>query len=57
MLHTAGTAGLTLEDWNSQAKEAGIGMKRKADLTDIRNALLSKGLVRNYDDRWNVVHS
>ena len=37
-----------------QAKDAGIGIKRKADLTDIRNALLSRGMVRNYGDRWHV---
>jgi hypothetical protein len=56
ILHGAGSAGLTLEDWNGQAKDAGIGTKRKADLTDIRNALLSRGMVRNYGDRWHVVH-
>lgn len=54
MLHTAGSAGLSLEDWNNQAREAGIGVKRKADLNDIRGALLSKGVVRNYGDRWHV---
>jgi hypothetical protein len=57
MLHAAGSAGLPLEDWNNQAKDAGIGIKRKADLTDIRNALQSKGLIRNYGDRWHVVHT
>jgi AAA domain len=56
ILHGAGSAGLTLEDWNSQAKDAGIGMKRKADLTDIRNALISKGMIRTYGERWHVVH-
>ena len=56
ILHTAGKGGLLLEDWNSQAKEAGIGIKRKADLTDIRNALLSKGMIRTYGERWHVVH-
>jgi hypothetical protein len=56
ILHSAGSAGLTLEDWNSQAKEAGIGTNRKADLTDIRNTLLSKGMIRSYGDRWRVVH-
>jgi hypothetical protein len=56
MLHTAGTAGLTLEDWNNQAREAGIGVKRKADLNDIRAALISKQLVRSYGDRWTVQH-
>jgi hypothetical protein len=45
-----------MEDWNNQAREAGIGVKRKADLNDIRAALLSKGLVRNYADRWSVKH-
>lgn len=56
ILHSAGGAGLTLEDWNTQAKDAGIGTKRKADLTDIRNALLSKRRIRTYGDRWYVSH-
>jgi hypothetical protein len=56
MLHSAGSAGLTMEDWNNQAREAGIGVKRKADLNDIRAVQLSKGLVRNYADRWSVKH-
>jgi hypothetical protein len=55
ILHAAGSAGLPLEDWNNRARDAGIGVKRKADLTDIRNALLSKRFVRNYGDRWYVV--
>ena len=54
MLHAAGSAGLTLENWNNQAREAGIGVKRKADLNDIRTALLSKHLIRNYGDLWRV---
>jgi hypothetical protein len=56
MLHAAGSSGLSLEDWNSQARDAGIGLKRKATLTDIHNSLLEKKLVRNYGDRWHVVH-
>jgi hypothetical protein len=56
MLHAAGSRGLSLEDWNAQAREAGIGVKRKADLNDIRGALLSKGLVHQYCDRWKVRH-
>jgi hypothetical protein len=55
ILHAAGSAGLPLEDWNNRARDAGIGVKRKADLTDIRNALLSKRFVRYYGDRWYVV--
>jgi RecA-family ATPase len=54
MLHDAGNAGLTLEEWNRQAKDAGIGVKRKADLNDIRSALRSKDLVRQMGDRWFV---
>jgi hypothetical protein len=57
ILHASGSSGLSLEDWNAQAKEAGIGLGRKADLTDIRNALLSKGMVRRYGDRWTVHHA
>lgn len=57
MLHTAGASGLMLEDWNQKAREAGIGVKRKADLNDIRAALLSKGLVREYNGRWSAKHS
>jgi hypothetical protein len=56
ILHAAGGAGLTLEDWNARAKQEEIGTRRKADLTDIRNALLSKGLVTNYGERWKVRH-
>jgi hypothetical protein len=57
MLHAAGAAGLALDDWNQQARDAGIGVKRKADLNDIRAALLSKGLVREYSGRWTVQHA
>jgi AAA domain len=56
MLHREGSAGLTLEEWNAEARDAGIGVKRKATLTDIHNALLDKKLVRNYGDRWHVAH-
>ena len=54
MLHAAGSSGLALEDWNAQARDAGIGVKRKADLNDIHDALISKQLARNYGDRWTV---
>jgi hypothetical protein len=56
MVHAAGSAGLSQDEWNSQAREAGIGVRRPADLNDIRNALRSKRLVRNYGDRWHVRH-
>lgn len=55
MLHNAGSMGLTTEAWNMQAREAGIGVGRKADLNDIRDALLSKRLIRHYNDRWHAI--
>ena len=56
ILHAAGKAGLSLEDWNQQAREAGIGVKRRPDLYDLRMQLKSKGIVREYGERWFVVH-
>lgn len=54
ILQSAGPNGLTTEQWNDRARNEGIGVTRKADLYDIRVALNSKGLVRQYGDRWNV---
>ncbi len=56
LLHSAGSAGMTLADWNNKAREVGIGVNRKADLYDIRSALLSKRLIRQYGDRWYVAN-
>jgi hypothetical protein len=55
MLWDAPPSGLTVEEWNAQAREAGIGVKRKADLNDIRNVLKMRNLVRQYSDRWIAV--
>jgi hypothetical protein len=52
LLHRAGNTGLTLADWNEKAREVGIGVARKADLYDVRSALVSKHLVRELSDRW-----
>jgi AAA domain len=54
ILHEAGLAGLTTEDWNSKAKDIGIGIRRRADLTDIRSALKAKRLIRDFGERWTV---
>jgi AAA domain len=56
ILHSAGRAGLTIEQWNTEAREAGIGLKRRPDLYDLRTQLKSKGLVREYGDRWTAVY-
>jgi hypothetical protein len=45
---------LTLEQWNEKTRGAGIGVKRKADLVDIRTALKAKGLVFETADHWMV---
>jgi hypothetical protein len=43
ILHDAGC--LTKEQWNERARDAGLGTSRKADLHDLRTALLHKRLV------------
>jgi AAA domain len=54
ILHGAGPGGLTTERWYEMARNEGLGVNRKADLYDLREALKSKGLVRQYGDRWNA---
>ncbi|RTM13901.1 MAG: AAA family ATPase [Bradyrhizobiaceae bacterium] len=54
ILADAGSAGLLTEDWNAKGKAAGIGERRRADLTDARTGLKAKNLVREYQDRWHV---
>jgi hypothetical protein len=54
ILHGAGPGGPTTERCNELARNEGLGVNRKADLYDLREALKSKGLVRQYADRWNV---
>ena len=56
ILHDAGAGGLTIEEWNKQAREQGIGTARKATLTDLRNALLDRQMVRQSGDQWFVDH-
>lgn len=55
ILHDAGAAGLTLEDWNNLARDAGI--TRKATLTEARYALEDKKMVRQSGGRWHVDHA
>ncbi|MCT8974941.1 AAA family ATPase [Microbaculum marinisediminis] len=52
ILYAAGAAGLSVEEWNDRARDAGIGVKRRADLVDIRLALQSKGLVLEGQQGW-----
>jgi len=54
VLRSAGKGGLTVDEWNDQSRAAGIGIRRRADLHDFREALKSKKLVYPYGDRWYV---
>ena len=56
LLYDAGPGGLTTEEWNERAREAGLGTPRKADLYDFRTALKAKKLVNEYANRWTVRH-
>jgi hypothetical protein len=56
LLHKAGSAGLSVEEWNDQARALDIGVKRKAILWECRESLKDKGVVREYNGRWTVAH-
>ena len=54
ILEQAGADGLTISEWNDQAREVGIGNSRKQDLYDLRVALDKKKLVYEFDGRWKL---
>ncbi len=54
LLDDLGPDGATIEDWNMAAREAGLGVTRKADLRDFRKALKDKQRVHTTNDRWYV---
>jgi AAA domain-containing protein len=56
ILFDAGPNGLTLDEWNTKAKEVGIGVSRPAALYDLRKALEDKKMVREYGGLWKVNH-
>jgi hypothetical protein len=47
---------LSTEEWNSLARDAELGIKRRADLTDFRMALKSKGMIYQGINGWSVKH-
>lgn len=53
LLHDASRP-LTTDEWNELAREAGLGVKRRADLTDLRMALKSKDLIYEGINGWSV---
>ena len=54
ILQDAMPDGLTQDEWNDQARDAGLGVKRRGDLLDLRSALKRKGLTHSYADKWHV---
>jgi hypothetical protein len=46
--------GLTTDEWNEQARAAGLGTKRRADLHDLRVSLKTRELVCENSGRWFV---
>lgn len=54
VLTEAGPEGMTVEEWNANAKQIGIGERRAADLYDLRQALERKGVVYTTNKRWHV---
>ena len=55
ILHTAKR--LSVSEWNEKAKEAGLGVTRRADLYDLREALKDKRLVSQFGDACSINHS
>ena len=56
LLHDAGGAGLTTDEWNEQARalDIGTGKRGRSTLWEARNGLKDKGMVRDYGGRWKV---
>jgi hypothetical protein len=50
----AAPTGLTTDEWNDQARAAGLGVKRRMDLLDLRNGLKRRNLVCENNGRWFV---
>jgi hypothetical protein len=56
ILAEAGPHGMTQAEWYDAARDAGIGVKRAADLTDNRMGLRRKKLVHCCNDRWYLTN-
>ena len=56
LLHEAGARGLTVDEWNEQARALDIGKSRKSILWELKRALKDKGRVREHAGRWTVAH-
>jgi hypothetical protein len=56
ILHDAGPAGLSSDEWNERARTIGLGVSRRSDLYDLRSALKAKGRIRQKGEVWTVNH-
>lgn len=56
LLKDAMPEGLAQADWYEQGREAGIGFRRPATLTDCSLALKDKNLVYEFDGVWKLTH-
>lgn len=54
VLTEAGPKGLTIPEWNALAREAGIGLSRKADHYDFRTALKIKNFIYEFGGTWKL---
>jgi hypothetical protein len=54
LLWDAGPAGLSGDDWNARAREAGIGVTRRSTLVNLKGQLKDKGLVHEYLGIWRA---
>ena len=54
LLRDAGPQGLSGDDWNTKARDAGIGVNRRSTLVNLKGQLRDKGLVREYNGIWNA---
>ena len=52
ILKAAGAGGLALNEWNERARAAGLGIRRRTDLLDFREAIRRKKLVHEYNGIW-----
>jgi hypothetical protein len=55
ILKEAGPQGLSVDEWNAKAREAGLAKRRHATLVDLRTELKEKGLIAARNGVWTVV--
>ncbi len=59
ILRDAGAVGLSVDEWNAKAREAGIGITRtgadrRSKLVNVRGQLKDRDLIREYNGIWHV---